>query len=72
MFYWLYLFPGVEIGDGVVIASGAVVTKAAAPYTIVGAVPAKVIGNRYRDIKGVGRLKSTRILTILRRFAGTY
>ena len=40
------ILPGVYIGDGAVIAAGAVVTKDVEPYAIVGGVPAKVI--RYR------------------------
>jgi acetyltransferase-like isoleucine patch superfamily enzyme len=37
---------GVEIGDGVVVAAGAVVTKSIPPYEIWGGVPAKKIGER--------------------------
>lgn len=40
---------GVNIGDGAVIAAGAVVTKNVDPYTIVGGVPAKKIGQRFND-----------------------
>ena len=37
------ILPGVTIGDGAVVAAGAVVTKNVEPKTIVGGVPAKVI-----------------------------
>ena len=40
------LLPGVHIGEGAVVASGAVVTKDVEPYTIVGGIPAKTIGKR--------------------------
>lgn len=40
------ILPGVTIGDGAVIAAGAVVTKDVAEFSIVGGVPAKVIGVR--------------------------
>lgn len=40
------ILPGVTIGEGAVVASGAVVTKDVEPWTIVGGVPAKKIGNR--------------------------
>ena len=38
--------PGVTIGKGAVVAAGAVVTKDIPPFSIVGGVPAKVIGER--------------------------
>lgn len=37
---------GVTIGEGAIVAAGAVVAKDVAPYSIVGGVPAKVIGQR--------------------------
>jgi acetyltransferase-like isoleucine patch superfamily enzyme len=37
------ILPGVTIGDGAIIAAGAVVTKDVAPRNVVGGVPAKVI-----------------------------
>lgn len=41
------ILPGVKIGDGAVLAAGAVVTKDVEPYAIVGGVPAKVIKYRF-------------------------
>jgi len=40
------ILPGVKIGRGAVIGAGAVVTKNVADYSIVGGIPAKVIGER--------------------------
>ncbi len=40
------ILPGVRIGRGAVVASGAVVTKDVPELAIVGGVPAKVIGRR--------------------------
>ena len=40
------ILPGITIGEGAVVASNAVVTKDVEPYTIVGGVPARIIGKR--------------------------
>lgn len=40
------VLPGVEIGNGAVVASGAVVTKSVPAFAIVAGVPAKEIGTR--------------------------
>lgn len=45
------LLEGVNIGDGSIIAAGAVVTKDVPPYAIVGGVPAKVLDFRFSDDK---------------------
>jgi maltose O-acetyltransferase len=44
------VLPGVTIGRGAVVASGAVVTGDIAPLTLVGGVPAKFIRNRMADL----------------------
>lgn len=44
------VLPGVRIGRGAVVASGAVVTKDVEPYTVVGGIPARVIGKRSTDL----------------------
>ena len=43
------ILPGVKIGKGAVVASGAIVTKDVPDFAIVGGIPAKVIG--YREEK---------------------
>jgi acetyltransferase-like isoleucine patch superfamily enzyme len=45
------ILPNVTIGEGAVVAAGAVVTKDVAPFTIVGGIPAKKIGTRSQKLK---------------------
>ena len=40
------ILDGVTVGEGAVLAAGAVVTKSVPPLSISGGVPAKIIGNR--------------------------
>ncbi len=40
---------GVTVGRGAIVAAGAVVNKSVEPYSIVGGVPARVIGHRFSD-----------------------
>ncbi|WP_229746303.1 acyltransferase [Rhodococcoides trifolii] len=44
------ILTGVTIGEGAIIAAAALVNKDVPPYSIVGGVPAKVIGERTRDL----------------------
>jgi acetyltransferase-like isoleucine patch superfamily enzyme len=44
------ILPGINLGEGCVVAAGAVVTKSVAAYTIVGGNPAKKIGDRNKTL----------------------
>jgi len=43
------ILDGVTIGDGAIIAAGAVVTKDVEPYSIIGGVPGKLIRKRFSE-----------------------
>lgn len=44
------IMTGIVIGDGSIVASGSIVTKDIAPFSIVGGVPAKFIKKRFENI----------------------
>ena len=44
------ILPGVTVGEGAVVAAGAVVTKSVEPFVIAGGVPARKIGEREKQI----------------------
>lgn len=44
------ILPGVSIGEGAVVAAGAVVTKDVEPFSIVAGIPAKKIGDRNSNL----------------------
>lgn len=45
------ILQGVTIGDGAVVAAGAVVVRDVEPYTVVGGVPAKKIRDRNKELR---------------------
>jgi len=44
------ILPGVSIGEGAVVAAGAIVSRHVEPYTIVAGSPAKPVGERNRSL----------------------
>ena len=61
--YGATIMSGVHIGQGAVIAAGAIVTKDIPPYAIVGGVPAKIIKYRF-DNKILKELTNFKINSI--------
>lgn len=53
--YQALVMPGVRIGDGAIVAAGAVVTADVPPYTIVGGNPARPVKKRFSEDQ-IGRL----------------
>ncbi len=51
------ILSGVKIGDGAVVAAGAVVTKEVPPYAVVGGNPAKVIKMRFTPEEAAQHVK---------------
>lgn len=43
------ILPGIKIGEGAIVASGAVVTKDVEPYSVVAGNPARVVKYRFSE-----------------------
>ena len=48
--YRAIIMPGVTLGEGAVVAAGAVVTRDVAPFAIVAGVPARQVGTRTAEL----------------------
>ncbi len=57
--YGAVIMPGIQIGDGAIIATASVVTKDVPPYAVVGGNPATILRYRFDDAT-IARLLSVR------------
>jgi maltose O-acetyltransferase len=49
--YRAIILPGITIGEGAVVGAGSVVTRDVPPFAIIAGNPARIIGERNRDLK---------------------
>ena len=49
--YRSIILPGVTVGEGAIVAAGAVVSRDVDPFTIVAGTPARVVGRRTKDLR---------------------
>lgn len=63
---------GVSIGDGCVIAAGAVVVKDCPPFSIIGGVPAREIGQRKSNREFIDAITDTNELSELEEIARSF
>jgi maltose O-acetyltransferase len=56
------ILQGIEIGEGAVVAAGSVVNKNVEPFTMVGGIPAKKIGQRNKNLRYKVHSKPSRFL----------
>ena len=62
------IMPGVEIGEGAIVAACGVVTKNVPPYAVVGGNPAKII--KYRDIENYKTCLETNNIYLIKKKTG--